>query len=275
MEYAVSNLDPEVRESLAHDIAGAGVNCFPLSFEGGSSTANSSPKTKVTRLMPQCRMRSTGTADYTSVLVDGDDQKGRGVAGLPNSDTKSTEVVGKGVVADSDLDDSSSTRSLEEEPCNIESALADLNAVLLECRESLGVFDKKEKFVDLRLRRYRQLMLQGEDRIVQLEESMSSSQQGTSEIVSLNDAEEGTTSIAASGRSDDNVELKQQRLQTMQTKHERNRSSLGDVELIQRDIIAHMEVLRRKIEVLENKREDMLEKRGECREFLLTAGELI
>jgi hypothetical protein len=56
-------------------------------------------------------------------------------------------------------------------------------------------------------------------------------------------------------------------------KHQQDQSKLQDVETIHADIIAQIETLKRRILDLEDKKQDILKKREECREFLVEVAE--
>eukprot|EP00584_Thalassiosira_punctigera_P027831 CAMPEP_0172577740 /NCGR_PEP_ID=MMETSP1067-20121228/138384_1 /TAXON_ID=265564 ORGANISM="Thalassiosira punctigera, Strain Tpunct2005C2" /NCGR_SAMPLE_ID=MMETSP1067 /ASSEMBLY_ACC=CAM_ASM_000444 /LENGTH=203 /DNA_ID=CAMNT_0013370431 /DNA_START=64 /DNA_END=675 /DNA_ORIENTATION=+ len=143
-------------------------------------------------------------------------------------------------------------RELDREEA--ESGLAGLEGVIDQCRSSLESFERKERFVGVRLGRYRALMARKDARVGELTERTRSSRRRSDE----EDLEDNGTS---------------DRLDELRAAHDADRERLRSVEELHKNFIAEVEVLRRRIGELEEKRKDMMAKREECRDFLVAAAE--
>ena len=100
--------------------------------------------------------------------------------------------------------------------------------------ESLSRVEEKERFLAMRIARYKSLM---EERVLKMQ---------------CNDTQE-------------DVENADTRLGAL-------RASLSEVEKIHKDILVELEKLRRKVEHLEEQRDDVQAKRNECQDCMLALG---
>ncbi len=136
----------------------------------------------------------------------------------------------------------------------IETSISQLDEALLHSKSNLETFAKREIFLSVRISKYRRLMEQREGHI--------------DNLFSIHN------SNTLSGHEDlENTSNLKEQISSLQAKHQQDQSTLKSVEEIHKGIIVQMEVLRRRISDLEEKREDILIKREECQEFLLAAAE--
>eukprot|EP00956_Cyclotella_meneghiniana_P022736 scaffold43354_cov73-Cyclotella_meneghiniana.AAC.6 len=129
---------------------------------------------------------------------------------------------------------------------DVESDLAELESVLEQCRASLEKFETKERFVGIRIQRYRGLLQRRNDRDSQLAINMSS-----------NNDEEHNGFIESRNFVHD--------------KQLQNEITLESVETVHKNLIAQIEVLRRRIQDLEEKKKSCIDMSNECKEFVLAA----
>jgi hypothetical protein len=128
-----------------------------------------------------------------------------------------------------------------------ESGLVELESILKQCRESLLKFESKERFVGIRIQRYRELLERRRECCRDtIEKTMSDSEQDQLFV-----------------NSESQVQTKQ--------KYNEEERTLRSVEKVHKNLIAEMEVLRRRISDLEEKRLNCIRMREECREFVLAA----
>ncbi len=125
------------------------------------------------------------------------------------------------------------------------SLLQDEKILLAECKSSLEGYYKRERFVGVRIERYRKLIDQRQKDI----------------MIRIDSA-------------DNDVENKHlDSLDVLQTKLEADELSLQSVIELHKDIIAQMETLRRRIDDIEFKVHDIDTKRIECQEMFIAAAD--
>lgn len=132
----------------------------------------------------------------------------------------------------------------------VEGSLAELEITLAECNSSLEQFDKKERFLGARINSYRKLMRQRDELIVTLQSTTNTNNE-TDELES--------TQI--------------DQLNTLQAKHAADEKSLQSVVELHKEIISEIELLRRRIANLIEKRDGILQSREQCNDFLMAAEE--
>lgn len=153
--------------------------------------------------------------------------------------------------------------ALELDHEQVESSLADLETTLAESKTSLEKFEKKERFLGLRLGRYRELMDRREDHMNNLMERMQQTN-SNGELLSDNDEDDVENT---------NLDHLREQIETLEAKHAADQISLRSVEDCHKDIIVQIEELRRNIRDLEEKQESIGKQRDECRDFLVAAAE--
>lgn len=158
------------------------------------------------------------------------------------------------VTATHDTSSSSSNDNNINNIDEIETSISQLDEALLHSKSNLETFAKREIFLSVRISKYRRLMEQREGHINNLFSIHNSN------TLSGNEDLENTSNL-------------KEQISSLQAKHQQDQSTLKSVEEIHKGIIVQMEVLRRRISDLEEKREDILIKREECQEFLLAAAE--
>ena len=132
----------------------------------------------------------------------------------------------------------------------VEGSLAELEITLNECNSSLEQFDKKERFLGVRINSYRKLMRQREELVATLQ------------------------STTNTNNETDELESKQRdQLNTLQAKHAADEKSLQSVIELHKEIISEIESLRRRIANLIEKRDQILKNREQCSDFLMVAEE--
>jgi len=132
----------------------------------------------------------------------------------------------------------------------VEGSLAELEITLAECNSSLEQFDKKERFLGVRINSYRKLVRQRDELIATLQSTTNTNNE-TDELES--------TQI--------------DQLNTLQAKHAADEKSLQSVVELHKEIISEIESLRRRIANLIEKRDSILQSREQCNDFLMAAEE--
>ena len=275
LERSIANLKSQDLEHLAHDIT-MGLRTIPVILDDPSSLVASVERTASSGL---------------KVASESDNDAGGGCDVKNNEATQSSLEEGtlERPLSRSAFMDDGWTKSDENFNENeVESALADLDAAFAQCKASLETFDKKERFLGVRINRYRQLMERRARSICNLEDRLSccidqsiySNSMGCLvEHEERMPLERENKKYESAMNFNGDLENKNDRnhwrkqLQSLQIKHEQDRMSLKSVEEIHKEMIVQIETLRRRIDDLEEKREDILEKREECREFLIVAAE--
>jgi len=126
-----------------------------------------------------------------------------------------------------------------------ESSLLHEKILLAECKSSLEGYYKRERFVGVRIERYRKLIDQRQKDI----------------MIRIDSA-------------DNDVENKHlDSVDVLQTKLDADELSLQSVIELHKDIIAQMETLRRRIDDIEFKVDDIDTKRIECQEMFIAAAD--
>lgn len=138
--------------------------------------------------------------------------------------------------------------SLEDGHANREycdSGLAELESLLDQCRKSLEKFESRERFMSVRIQRYRGQLDKRRDKC-EIIKDMSDS---------------------------DHIQLVESVIQIESTKDKYNRDvqALQSVEQMHKNLIAEIEVLRRRIRDLDEKKSDLIDITEECQEFVLAA----
>ena len=128
--------------------------------------------------------------------------------------------------------------------------LTDLEGALESCCESLSQVEEKERFLAVRIARYRSLMEERERKMQSMVEEPNDTH--PSEDVENTDS-----------RHD---------LDALRARHAKDSKCLIEVEKINKDILVELEKLRRRVEHLEEQRDDVQAKRNECQDCMLAWG---
>lgn len=139
----------------------------------------------------------------------------------------------------------------------VESTLAELEVTLDECKKSLEEFERKLRFLGVRIDKYKSMMHQREGLMQNL------MQQTTGDNTSTNEDDLENKKL-------DNMK---EQLDSLRKKHETEQKMLQDVVDLRLEIVAQMELSRRRISDLEGKRDDIQKKREECSDFMAAAAE--
>ena len=172
----------------------------------------------------------------------------------------------------------------------LETTLEELDEALNSCELSLLQFEKRERFLYVRIERYRELIRGSRECCVVAGEDEKGIEKEGEEVVSNNDND-----VEQIQQNEDTKADKQEDIDTnedvendnkhnaskepipsspeFQQKLEQDQKSLQDVETIHADIIAQIETLKRRIIELAEKKQDILIKREECHEFLVEFAE--
>jgi len=132
----------------------------------------------------------------------------------------------------------------------VEGSLSELEITLAECNSSLEQFDKKERFLGVRINSYKKLMQQRETLMATLQSTTNTNDE-TDELESK----------------------RRDQLNTLRTKHAADEKSLQSVVELHKEIISEIESLRRRIADLIEKRDSILQSREQCNDFLMAAEE--
>lgn len=160
-------------------------------------------------------------------------------------------LSGVGVVGfSSSLEDGQDNVAIDrnDEGHDVESDLAEMESVLQQCRASLEKFETKERFVGIRIQRYRGLLQRRNDRNSQLGINMS-----------LNNDEKHNNFVESCNIAQD--------------KQLQSEITLESVETVHKNLIAQIEVLRRRIQDLDEKKRSYIDMANECKDFVLAAAD--
>ena len=146
----------------------------------------------------------------------------------------------------------------------VESSLADLEGTLRESKASLEVFERKERFLGVRIDRYRVLMDKREEHMRSLMDKLHQTNRNNDDDLTSSYDEHDDDDLE--NKNSDNM---REQLDTLLT----DQKSLSSVEELHKEIIMQIEVSRRNIHELEEKQDDIMKKRDECRDFLVVAAE--
>jgi hypothetical protein len=145
----------------------------------------------------------------------------------------------------------------------VSSCLEEAESTLAECASSLLGFERRERFLGERIARYRMLMGRRGDIIRELESEVSS-----------------TTFPPDGGDDDDGDDLensrfddyaRRDRLGALRTRHSADEEGMRCVVELHKGIVAEMETLRRRMDDLVEKRDDIVKMVEECGDFLIEA----
>jgi chromosome segregation ATPase len=177
--------------------------------------------------------------------------------------------------------------SVEDGNDDLETALMELETVLSACELSLQQFEKKERFLYVRIGRYRE-MIEGQACYI---EKLEQGEQEQQEQVDSDNKEEAEAEAASEENDDEendkhavdmendnnainNEEQEQeQKISEVKKKHTQDEQKLQEVEKIHASIITQIELLKRRIGELEDKKQDIIEKREDCHQFLMQVAE--
>lgn len=171
--------------------------------------------------------------------------------------------------------------SVEDGNDDLETALEELETVLSACELSLQQFEKKERFLYVRIGRYRE-MIEGQACYIEKLEQDKQEQQEQGDI-----KEEAAAASEEKGKEDDkqavdrendnnaikNNKEQEQKISEVKKKHTQDEQKLQEVEKIHASIITQIELLKRRIGELEDKKKEILEKRQDCHQFLVQVAE--
>lgn len=153
-----------------------------------------------------------------------------------------------------------------------QSNLTKITMGLEEHRATLDGFERKKRFLGVRLDRYRMLMGKREDHIHELMDRIQQREQSQAN-------NDGALLYTTDGSDDDddlenkNMDNMKEQLDSLQFNHVEDQELLADVEQLHIECIALVETFRRKVNELEEKQQGLIAKRDECQEFLVIATE--
>ena len=174
--------------------------------------------------------------------------------------------------------------SVEDGNDDLETALEELETVLSACELSLQQFEKKERFLYVRIGRYRE-MIEGQACYIEKLEQEQQEQQEQGDIkeeaaaaVSEDKDDEEDDKHEADMENDNNAinnKEQEQKISEVKKKHTQDEQKLQEVEQIHASIITQIELLKRRIGELEDKKQDILLKREDCHQFLVQVAEKV
>ncbi|KAL3822128.1 hypothetical protein ACHAXA_011906 [Cyclostephanos tholiformis] len=156
-----------------------------------------------------------------------------------------------------------------EGECDVEeevaSSLEEAESTLSECKSSLVIFERRERFLGERIERYRALMGRREGVIRKLEmESLLPPPLPLNQASGNNDDYDDLE-----GAKSENIGARIHRLDALRARHEVDAANLRVVVELHRGIIAEVETLRRRMDALITRRDDVVMKLEENRDFLI------
>ena len=173
--------------------------------------------------------------------------------------------------------------SVEDGNDDLETALEELETVLSACELSLLQFEKKERFLYVRIGRYRE-MIEGQacyiekleqDEQEQQKQLDSDTKEEEAAAVSENKDEEEDKHVVDMENDNNTINNKEreQKISEVKKKHTQDEQKLQEVEKIHASIITQIELLKRRIGELEDKKQDIFLKREDCHQFLMQVAE--
>jgi len=174
------------------------------------------------------------------------------------------------------------TASIEDGNDQLETTLEELEQTLTTCELSLDEFERKERFLYVRIEKYREMIRERECFIdsqerEQEEKSAASNDDNNVKASGEEDAAaavvEEETQDEEENNDNNNNNNNPTQDQIIQLKHKQDQTNLQDVEAIHENIIVQIETLKRRILELADKKQDILKNREECHEFLVEFAE--
>ena len=164
--------------------------------------------------------------------------------------------------------------SVEDGNYELETTLEELEQTLDQCELSLHNFEKKERFLFVRIEKYRKMIREQECYIIETQEKERQRQEKNKTTVNDDDSDKNEAADAQNYvENNDNKNPTEEKLAQLNNKHKQDQTNIQDVETINADIIAQIETLKRRIIELADKKQDILKKREECHDFLLEVAE--
>ena len=174
--------------------------------------------------------------------------------------------------------------SIEDGNDPLETTLEELEQTLTTCELSLDEFEKKERFLYVRIEKYREMIREREcfigsqERDQEIKSAASNDDNnvnasGEEETAGAVEEGEEATQDEEENNDDNNNNPTQDQIIQLKHKHQQDQTNLQDVEAIHEDIIVQIETLKRRILELADKKQDILKKREECQEFLVEFAE--
>lgn len=178
------------------------------------------------------------------------------------------------------------TASIEDGNDQLETTLEELEQTLTTCELSLDEFERKERFLYVRIEKYREMIRERECFIDSQEREQEIKGAASNDDNSVNaSGEEETAGAVEEGEEatqdeeenndnkNNNNNPTQDQLIQLKHKHQQDQTNLQDVEAIHEDIIVQIETIKRRIIELADKKQDILKNREECHEFLVEFAE--
>jgi len=172
------------------------------------------------------------------------------------------------------------TASIEDGHDQLETTLEELEQTLTTCELSLDEFERKERFLYVRIEKYREMIRERECFIdsQEREQEIKGAASNDDNNVKASGEEDAAAAVVEEEtqdeeeNNDDNNNNPTQD-QITQLKHKQDQTNLQDVEAIHEDIIVQIETIKRRIIELADKKQDILKNREECHEFLVEFAE--
>jgi chromosome segregation ATPase len=174
--------------------------------------------------------------------------------------------------------------SIEDGNDDLETALEELETVLSACELSLQQFEKKERFLYVRIGRYREMIegqacyiekLEQDEQEQQKQLDSDTKEEEEAAAVSENKDEEEDKHVVDMENDNNTINNKEQeqKISEVKKKHTQDEQKLQEVEKIHASIITQIELLKRRIGELEDKKQDIFLKREDCHQFLMQVAE--
>ena len=144
----------------------------------------------------------------------------------------------------------------------VEMSLAETESALVNAASSLVDHERRERFIGERIGYYRTLIRRRKDVIQILEADYSSNR-------SEDDNDEDLECSTLSPTNPRKTRQHDERLVALRTKHMTDEASLQGVVELHKSIIAEIETLRRRVEDLTEKRDNIVKKMEKCRDLIV------
>jgi hypothetical protein len=147
----------------------------------------------------------------------------------------------------------------------VELALAETESAFVNAASSLVDHERRERFIGERIAYYRTL-LQRRKYVIQHNLETDTSNRSEDD----NDEDLECSHLSPNSRRKTHLD-EHERLAALRTRHMTDEANLQSVVELHKSIIAEIETLRRRVEDLTEKRDDIVKQMDECRDFIIDA----
>ena len=146
----------------------------------------------------------------------------------------------------------------------VELSLAETESALINAASSLVDHERRERFIGERIAYYRTLL---QRRTYLIQQNIEKTDDSSNRSEDDNDEDLECSHLSPNSRKAQHDE----RLAALRTKHMTDEANLQSVVELHKSVIAEIETLRRRVEDLTEKRDDIVKKIDECRDLIFDA----